>query len=131
MANAKTGTDRPLSPHLQIYRPQLSSMPSITHRITGMANAAGLILLTWWLVAMATGAGAFDAVQWFLDSILGRIMLFGWTWALCYHFLNGIRHLVWDAGFGFEVETMERSAKMVIGGSVVLTLLVWIVVAIV
>ncbi|MDX5361530.1 MAG: succinate dehydrogenase, cytochrome b556 subunit [Alphaproteobacteria bacterium] len=131
MANAKTGTDRPLSPHLQIYRPQLSSMPSITHRITGVANAVGLILLTWWLVAMATGAGAFDAVQWFLDSILGRIMLFGWTWALCYHFLNGIRHLVWDAGHGFEVETMERSAKMVIGGSVVLTLLVWIVVAIV
>src|SRR5688500_2907199 len=94
--------DRPLSPHLQIYRWQITMVMSILHRITGVALAVGTLLLIWWLVAAAAGPDAFATAQDFLGSILGRLLLLGWSWALFYHLCNGIRHLAWDAGWGFE-----------------------------
>ena len=117
---------RPLSPHLQIYRPQLTSVLSILHRGTGVALAVGLLLLVWWLVAAAVGPDAFATVQWFVGSWLGRLVLFGWTFALLYHLLNGIRHLCWDAGWGFELRTVNATGWAVVAGSIVLTLLAWV-----
>lgn len=119
--------ERPLSPHLQVYRPQLTSVLSILHRATGMALAAGMLLLVWWLVAAAAGPEAFAAVQWFNGSIVGRLLLLGFTWALCYHLCNGVRHLFWDAGYGFEIPDAYRSGWLVVAASAGLTLLVWIV----
>ncbi|MSO80331.1 MAG: succinate dehydrogenase, cytochrome b556 subunit [Alphaproteobacteria bacterium] len=119
--------ERPLSPHLQVYRPQLTSVLSILHRATGMALAAGMLLLVWWLVAAAAGPEAFAAVQWFNGSILGRLLLLGFTWALCYHLCNGVRHLFWDAGYGFEIPDAYRSGWGAVVASSGLTLLVWIV----
>ena len=124
---ADAGSKRPLSPHVQIYRLQLSWVPSIVNRMTGVANAVGLLLLSWGLVALASGPDAYAGFHGFIGSWLGMLMLFGWTWSICYHALNGIRHLVWDTGIGFEIEIMDRSAMAVIGGSVVLTVLIWIV----
>lgn len=119
--------ERPLSPHLQVYRPQFTSVLSILHRATGMALAAGMILLVWWLVAAAAGPEAFAAAQWFNGSILGRLLLLGFTWALCYHLCNGVRHLFWDAGYGFEIPDAYRSGWLVVAASAGLTLLVWVV----
>jgi succinate dehydrogenase / fumarate reductase cytochrome b subunit len=118
--------DRPLSPHLQVYRFQWTMALSILHRITGVALAVGTLLLVWWLVAAASGPEAFATVQGFIGSILGRLLLFGWTLALFYHLCNGIRHLVWDAGYGFELDVAYRSGLAVLGASVALTLISWI-----
>ena len=117
--------NRPLSPHLQVYKPQINSFTSIVHRATGVALSAGVLLLTWWLVAAATGPAAFENVQALLSSALGRLVLFGFTWALMYHLLNGIRHLYWDTGRGLSKEGIVPSGWLVIGGSVVLTILSW------
>ena len=117
---------RPLSPHLQIYRPQLTSMTSIFHRLTGIALALGVVLLVYWLGAMAAGPAAYETAQGLIGSILGRLVLFGWTVALFYHFCNGIRHLLWDMGVGLELEAAERGGLIVIGASLVLTLAAWI-----
>ena len=117
--------NRPLSPHLQVYRPQLTSMLSITHRATGVALAVGTLLLVWWLVAAASGPEAYATVQGFIGSIVGRLLLFGWTWALFYHLGNGIRHLFWDAGYGFELKTAYSSGWLVLLASFVLTLGAW------
>src|SRR5258708_21896065 len=95
---------RPLSPHLQVYRPQLTSVLSITHRATGVALAIGTLLLVWWLLAAATGPEQFAVVQAVLGSWIGRLLLLGWTWALFYHLANGIRHLFLDAGRGLELK---------------------------
>lgn len=121
-----TDLNRPLSPHLQIYRPQWTMALSISHRITGVALAIGTLLLVYWLAAAASGPEAFTAAQDLVGSFLGRLLLFGWTFALFYHLCNGIRHLVWDAGHGFELETAYRSGLAVLAGSVLLTLLFWI-----
>ncbi|HVZ00673.1 MAG TPA: succinate dehydrogenase, cytochrome b556 subunit [Dongiaceae bacterium] len=121
------GHPRPLSPHLQIYRRQLTSVLSILHRLTGIGLAVGLLYLVCWLVAAARGAEAFDNLQGFNGSIIGRLLLFGWTIAFFYHLLNGIRHLAWDAGWGFELPTVYRTGWAVIIGTAVLTLLAWIV----
>lgn len=118
--------NRPLSPHLQVYRPQITSTLSILHRLTGLALAVGTLLLTWWLVAAAAGPEAFATAQGFIGSILGRLLLFGWTVALFYHLCNGIRHLVWDAGYGFEIETTTRSGWAVVIATAALTLVAWI-----
>lgn len=118
---------RPLSPHLQIYRPQLTSVLSITHRLSGVALAAGTLLLVYWLAAAAAGPAAFEEAQSFVGSFLGQLMLFGWTVALFFHLCNGIRHLFWDAGFGFELDEVYRSGWTVVAATVVLSLLVWIV----
>lgn len=118
--------NRPLSPHLQVYRPQLTSVLSILHRITGIGLAIGTLLLVWWLIAAAIGPTAFSTVQSFIGSIIGRILLLGWSFALFYHLSNGIRHLVWDAGKGFELTTAYASGRLVVAGSVVLTAISWI-----
>lgn len=119
-------TNRPLSPHLQVYRPQITSMLSILHRGTGVALAGGLILMLWWLVALASGPEYYNYVMEIAGSIIGRLVLLGFSWALFFHLCNGLRHLYWDAGWGFEVETVTRSGYMVLIGATVLTVLAWI-----
>ena len=121
-----TTGERPLSPHLMIYRPQLTSVLSITHRLTGVALVAGTALLTWWLVAAALGPGAFEVVQAVLGHWLGRLVLLGWTYALFYHLCNGIRHLFWDAGYGFELPTLYATGWLVMAAAAGLTLIAWI-----
>lgn len=116
---------RPLSPHLQVYRPQITSVLSIMHRITGVALSAGTLLLVWWLVAAAGSPAAYAAMQGFVGSILGLLVLFGWTVALFYHFLAGIRHLMWDAGYGFSLKQTHASGWVVVAGTVVLTVASW------
>lgn len=122
-----TRSERPLSPHLQVYRPQLTSALSIFHRITGVFLALGTLLLTAWVVAAATGPEAFAAVQGFIGSILGYLLLLGWSAALFYHLANGIRHLFWDAGYGFELANVYRSGYAVLIATGVLTLLAWVI----
>lgn len=123
-----TAIRRPLSPHLQVYDMlQMSSALSISHRITGVIWSIGVLLLVWWLVAAAAGPEAFARVQWFLSSWLGLLILFGMTGAAWFHTLNGIRHLAWDAGYGFEIPTMYRSGWAVLIGTGVLTVVTWIV----
>lgn len=117
---------RPLSPHLTVYRPQLTSVLSILHRMTGVALGAGTLLLVWWLAAAASGPEAFATAQAFTGSVIGRLLLLGWTWALLYHLCNGIRHLFWDAGLGYEIATVNRSGWAVVAASAALTLAVWI-----
>ena len=118
--------DRPLSPHLQVYTPQLTSVLSIMHRITGVALAVGTLLLVYWLAAAAGGPESYAAAQDFIGSIIGRLLLFGWTVALFYHLANGIRHLFWDAGYGYELPTVYRSGWLVVAATAALTLLSWI-----
>lgn len=118
--------NRPLSPHLQVYKPQLTSMLSILHRLTGVALAFGTLLLVWWLIAAATGPGAYDAVQSFIGSILGRLLLLGWTFSLFYHLANGLRHLAWDTGRGFELTTAYATGWLVVIAAIVLTLVSWV-----
>jgi succinate dehydrogenase / fumarate reductase, cytochrome b subunit len=118
--------ERPLSPHLQVYRWQLTSVMSIVHRVTGVALAVGTLLLVYWLIAAAVGPGAFAAAQEFIGSILGRTLLFGWTVALFYHLCNGIRHLFWDAGRGFELRAAYASGWTVVIVTVVLSVIAWI-----
>lgn len=123
-----TAVRRPLSPHLQAYDMlQMSSALSISHRITGVAWTAGVLLLVWWLVAAAAGPRAYGAVQWFLGSWVGLPVLFGMTAAAWYHTLNGVRHLVWDAGYGFAIPDMYRTGWAVLIGTGVLTVLTWVV----
>ncbi len=118
---------RPLSPHLQIYRPQITSALSIFHRVTGVALSVGTLLLVWWLVAAAEGTQAYDAVQGFIASPIGLLLLFGWTAALFYHFFAGIRHLAWDAGRGFEKAEYHASGIAVLIATAACTLLTWFV----
>ncbi|MDF1721523.1 MAG: succinate dehydrogenase, cytochrome b556 subunit [Minwuia sp.] len=119
-------TNRPLSPHLQVYRPQITSMLSILHRGTGVTLAGGLILMLWWLVALASGPEYYNYVMEIAGSIIGRLVLLGFSWALFFHLCNGLRHLYWDAGWGFEIESVTRSGYMVVIGATVLTVLAWI-----
>ncbi|MGF1527732.1 MAG: succinate dehydrogenase, cytochrome b556 subunit [Candidatus Competibacterales bacterium] len=118
-------SNRPLSPHLQIYRLPLLALLSISHRATGVALAVGTLLLTYWLAAAAAGPEAFATAQGLLGSWLGRIVLFLWTLALFYHLGNGIRHLVWDAGYGFQLATAQRSGWLVVAAAPILTVLAW------
>jgi succinate dehydrogenase / fumarate reductase cytochrome b subunit len=121
------GHPRPLSPHLQVYRPQLTSFTSILHRITGIGLAVGLLYLVCWLTAAASGLESFDRLQSFNGSILGRLLLFGWSVAFFYHLLNGIRHLAWDAGWGFELPAAYKTGYAVLIGTAVLTILAWVI----
>jgi succinate dehydrogenase / fumarate reductase cytochrome b subunit len=121
-----TTDHRPLSPHLQIYRPQITSILSILHRITGVLLALGTLLLVYWLLAAASGPSAFATAQGLIGSWLGRLVLLGWTFALFYHLCNGIRHLCWDAGLGFDLKTVSRTGWAVVAGSAILTLMAWI-----
>jgi succinate dehydrogenase / fumarate reductase cytochrome b subunit len=116
---------KPLSPHLQVYRPQLTSVLSITHRATGILLSLGSAVLLYWLVSAAGGAERYAAARAVLDSWLVKLALVGWTWAFFYHLCNGVRHLVWDAGYGFALGTVYRSGYAVLIASVVLTGLIW------
>jgi succinate dehydrogenase / fumarate reductase cytochrome b subunit len=115
--------DRPLSPHIQVYRPQITSVLSILHRITGVALTFGTLFLTWWLVSAAYGPEAFDTSQAFLGSWFGQLMLWGFTFSLFFHLGNGIRHLAWDFGWGFELPDVRKSGLAVVAFAAVLTLI--------
>lgn len=119
-------TARPLSPHISIYRWQIQMVTSILHRATGIALAAGTVLLVVALLALASGPEAYAKVQAFCASWLGLFLLFGWTWSLAYHLLNGIRHLLQDAGLGYLPTQFVRNGWLVVIGSLALTALVWI-----
>ncbi len=118
--------ERPLSPHLQIYRWHLTMALSILHRATGLVLAAGLLLLTWWLTALARGPEAFAIVRTAIDNPLGGLVLFAFTLAVFYHMANGVRHLVWDLGIGLGKEEAYRSGLFVLSFAGVATLLLWI-----
>lgn len=117
--------DRPLSPHLQVYRLPLTAILSITHRITGVGLALGALLLVAWLTAAAAGPAWFGTVSSLMGSWLGRIVLFGFTWALFYHLCNGIRHLFWDAGFGYDKAVARTSGIAVAVISLVVAVVVF------
>ncbi len=119
-------SNRPMSPHLQVYRPQITSVLSIGHRACGVALAAGTLLLAWYLLAASSGPEAFAVAHGFLSSIIGRVLLFGWSFALFYHLSNGIRHLAWDLGYGFEMETLTRTGFAVVLSASLLTLVAWV-----
>ncbi len=123
----KLEAERPLSPHLQIYRPMLTMMMSIAHRITGASLAVGFALLTWWLVAVSIGPEAYAVVNQFFSGLIGRLLLFLFTWALIHHMLGGIRHLIWDTGTGLDKTSIEVFAWLTIISSIVLTVLIWVV----
>ena len=119
---------RPLSPHLQVYDMlQLTSALSISSRITGVVWTAGLLVLVWWLVATAAGPGAYGAVSWFLTSWLGVLGMVGLTAAAWFHTLNGIRHLAWDAGHGYDLPSTYKSGRAVLIATGVMTVLTWLV----
>lgn len=118
---------RPLSPHLQIYTPQMTSILSIMNRVTGIALSAGTFLLVWWLVAAASGPGAYNTVQSFIGSPIGLFVLFGWTASLFFHFYNGIRHLGWDVGYGYALDKAYATGWLVVAATAVTTILVWVV----
>jgi len=114
---------RPLSPHLQVYRWQISSVLSILHRTSGAVLGMSTLLFAWWLIALASGPDAYATAHGFFSSLGGKILLFAVTWALFYHLCNGVRHLAWDAGFGFKLGTMVRTGWVVVVSSVVLTVI--------
>lgn len=119
---------RPLSPHLQVYRWQVQMVTSILHRATGIVLVAGALGMVWGLMALAAGPDAWARFAQCAGSALGQLVLFGFSWALAYHLLNGIRHLVQDAGAGFDVPDFVRSSWLSVIGSVVLVALAWAVV---
>lgn len=120
MADVNRG-DRPLSPHLTIYRPQMTSVLSILHRVTGVGLTLGALLGVWWFLAAATDAEYFAFVDGLLTSWIGWLVLVMSLFALWFHFCNGIRHLVWDAGYGFDLAVVQKSGIAVLAGTVVLT----------
>jgi succinate dehydrogenase / fumarate reductase, cytochrome b subunit len=127
MAEAKVSVERPLSPHLTIYRPMLSMTMSIVHRLTGAALYVGTLLLVWWLLAAASGPAAYATFQSVAGSFIGRIVLFGYTWALLHHMLGGVRHLIWDTGRGFGAAEREWLVRANLVGSITLTIILWVV----
>lgn len=127
MANAKGSVARPLSPHLQIYSRLINMVMSIVHRITGTALYFGTALLAWWLVAIAQGEKYYNFVNGIMGHPVGKLILFGYTWALIHHMLGGLRHLYWDTGRGFDLGSINRLAWLNIIGSVVLTVALWAV----
>jgi succinate dehydrogenase / fumarate reductase, cytochrome b subunit len=127
MAETKARAERPLSPHLQIYRPMLTMMMSIVHRITGAGLYFGTLLVAWWLIAAGSGPDAYAKVEWFMSTLIGRLVLFGYTWALIHHMLGGIRHLIWDTGRGFGPNEREWLVRAGLAGSIGFTILLWIV----
>tara|TARA_R110002020_G_scaffold15143_1_gene53785 strand:- start:64 stop:462 length:399 start_codon:yes stop_codon:yes gene_type:complete len=131
MSQVDAKANRPLSPHLSIYRPIITMVMSIMHRITGSALFFGTILIVWWLVAAASGPDAFATANGFFGSVIGMILLFGFTWALMHHMIGGLRHFIWDTGKGFDEKPREMLAWATIIGSVSLTILLWIVALIV
>jgi succinate dehydrogenase / fumarate reductase cytochrome b subunit len=118
-------TDRPLSPHLQIYKPQLTAVLSILHRATGVFLAIGTLLLVYWLTALAQGPASYELARDFFGSTIGSLILLPWIFALFYHLCNGIRHLFWDMGVGFEIKTVYASGILVVLTAILLTLIAY------
>jgi succinate dehydrogenase / fumarate reductase cytochrome b subunit len=118
--------DRPLSPFMT-YRWTLTMVMSIVHRITGIALYAGTLLMAWWLIATASGPNAYANIQGFTASWIGRVIVFGYTWALLHHMLSGIRHLIWDLGYGFGANEREWLTRAALFGGIILTIVLWIV----
>ena len=127
MADVNRG-NRPLSPHISIYRPQLTSISSILTRITGNALVLGAVLVVWWLLAASTSPGYFALADWMITSWLGDVVMVLSLWALWYHALAGVRHLIWDSGRGLEMAVAERLGWAAIIGSLVLTVLTLVVI---
>ncbi|PLP56811.1 succinate dehydrogenase, cytochrome b556 subunit [Mesorhizobium loti] len=127
MSHSPATRDRPLSPHLTIYRPAITMTMSIVHRITGGALYFGTLLVAWWLTAAAGPQSYFDFVNGIFGSWFGQLVLLGYTWALMHHMLGGIRHFVWDTGAGLEKHTASKIAWATLVGSVILTILIWVV----
>jgi len=123
--NTDSKPQRPLSPHIGIYKWQITMMVSILHRATGLALVAGTVLLVGWLWAAAYSADCFIHINHLLNTIVGRLLLFGWSLAFYLHFCNGIRHLFWDTGRGFEKHTADKTAWAVLLFGSVLTLITW------
>jgi succinate dehydrogenase / fumarate reductase cytochrome b subunit len=119
---------RPLSPHLQVYRWQMGNTLSILHRLTGIALALGLVALTYWLISLASGEESYEEAMRLFSSPLGLLFLLGWTFSFLYHLLNGIRHLFWDAGYGFERTSRHASGWFAVLGALVLTVCVCVAV---
>ena len=128
MSDAKSA--RPLSPHLSVYKFKPTMAMSILHRITGMALYVGTILFVWWLVAAASGPQAFSYASGFFGSIIGQLILFGYTWALLHHMFGGLRHFVWDTGRGLSKETSTMFAQATLIASLVVTMVLWAIVLI-
>lgn len=120
---------RPLSPHLQIYKPQITSILSILHRITGVINMGGLLILAAWLIAASISDNAYAQMQWLMGSLLGMAALVVWSWTVFYHLCNGIRHLFWDMGKGFDIAQVTRSGQIVLLVSGLLTVITWAIAA--
>ena len=116
----------PLSPHLQIYRWHISSLLSITHRISGVVNLLALILIFFWLIALSLGENNYESFLLIINSFFGKFILIGFTWSMIFHSLSGIRHLIWDLGYGFEIKTANISGIIVIISSLVLTIIFWL-----
>lgn len=127
MPTGNMSVERPLSPHLQIYRPTLTMVMSIVHRATGAALYVGTLLMAWWLIAAASGPNAYAGVQWFLATWVGRLVLFGYTWTLIHHMLGGVRHLIWDTGHGLGAVEREWLVRATLLGSIGLTILLWVI----
>ena len=119
-------SNNPLSPHLQIYRWHISSLLSITHRISGVINLLALILIFFWLLVLSFGENNYELLLLTINSFIGKFILIGFTWSMCFHLLSGIRHLAWDLGYGFEVKTANISGVIVIISSLVLTIIFWL-----
>ena len=118
--------DRPLSPFMT-YRWTLTMAMSIVHRATGVALYVGTLLMAWWLIATASGPGAYATLQAFTSSWIGRVVVFGYTWALLHHMLGGVRHLIWDLGYGFGPSEREWLTRAALIGSITLTIAVWVI----
>ena len=118
---------RPLSPHLQVYRPQLTSVLSILHRATGIALSLGLLVMSGWVLSLALGETAYEFWMWMIDSMLGRLIVAGWLLSLYYHLANGARHLLWDLGYCLELSAVYQSGRAVVAVSVLLTVLTLVV----
>ncbi len=116
----------PLSPHLQIYRWHISSLLSITHRISGVINFLALILIFLWLIVLSLGESNYESFLLIVNSFLGKFILIGLTWSMIFHVLSGIRHLAWDLGYGFEIKTANISGVIVIIFSLVFTIIFWL-----
>ncbi|MHA1525373.1 MAG: succinate dehydrogenase, cytochrome b556 subunit [Alphaproteobacteria bacterium] len=120
-------SERPLSPHIMIYRLMPTMIVSMSNRLSGMALYIGTLVLAWWLVAAAAGPEAYATFQWYIGSIVGRLVLFGFTWALINHMFGGFRHLTWDTGRGFELPTLEIMAWVSFVGALSVTIVLWII----
>lgn len=125
MSNAPI-QQRPLSPHLQIYKPIPTMVMSIVHRITGVALYAGTILFVWWLFAAAMSEEYFEWVNVIYGSIAGRLVLFGYTWALMHHLAGGLRHFMWDTGYGFDKHFATKLAWATLAFSLIATIAIWV-----